>query len=128
MNTLQKDKPNEKLKREDSTPHINNKFRSPSSNPTGKPKSVVSNRYKDIYIDNPDEEIVVTTNSNYPNNNPFNHQKQLNRGQDNHVSSIGNNYRSSNVVSNNRLNSTKKKPSEMMSTIAPSSTLGKYRK
>jgi hypothetical protein len=49
---------------------MNSKLRCPSSNPTSsKPKLGTHNRYKDIFIDHPEDEV-QRGNSNYPTN-PF---------------------------------------------------------
>jgi hypothetical protein len=55
------------LKKEDSLINLNNKFRCPSSNPaSSKPKLSTYNRYKDIFIEHPDDVNLV--NPNYPSN------------------------------------------------------------
>ncbi len=101
-------------KREDSLHLLNNKLRCPSSNPTSsKPKLNTYNRYKDIFIDHPEDDL-KRGNSNYVSSNPMSpgHVKV-----DSKISSDGNinNYKNiinSNYISNSsthKLQSTSKK-------------------
>ena len=125
----------DKPKKEDQTPpKNNNKFRSPSSNTAVKNKNIAINRYKEVFIDNPDEEFIVT-NNNYQrekDSNPFTNAYNKNKIVDSCNYKSNSNSNNPNLVDNNntinanKMNSIgKKKTNEVMT---PSSTLGKTKK
>ena len=91
-----------------STANNNSKFRSPSSNPTTiKPRSTTINRYKDVYTESNEDELVSNKAKERPSCNTI----------------------SASNVAHSRLNSTaKKKPEVTIHTHSNAATLTKPRK